>query len=63
MPRTDVAAKRDVLTVTQAAGRLQVTPITVYRWLWGGKLDACQDLSGRWWIKEALVDRILAGES
>jgi excisionase family DNA binding protein len=62
MPKTDVAAVRDVLTPAQAAGRLQVTPITVYRWLWAGKLEACQDPSGRWWIKESLIDRILAGE-
>lgn len=29
----------ELLTVVQAADRLQVRPMTVYRWIWAGKLN------------------------
>jgi excisionase family DNA binding protein len=53
-----------MLTVRQAAAVLQVSPVTVQRWLHAGKLRGVKPGGSRmgWRVSEAEVRRMLQGE-
>ena len=49
------------LTPAQIAAELQVTTITVRRWITTGQLTAAKAGPRRWMIRRSDVDRFLAG--
>lgn len=49
------------LTPAQVAAELQVTTITVRRWITTGQLTAARAGPRRWMIRRSDVDRFLAG--
>lgn len=48
------------ITLPQAARRLQASYATVYRLVLTGAIRARQDRSGRWWLLEEDVHRVVA---
>ena len=48
-----------MLTPSEVAKQLTVTPATVLRWCHAGKIEAIRLPSGQWRIRQAVVDRIL----
>ncbi len=62
MPHTDAdAPQNDVLIVPEAAGLLRLADMTVYRMLERGELRGVK-VAGRWRIRRADIDKLLAGE-
>ena len=54
-----MAEAREVMTPKQVAEYLQLHPMTIYRYISTGKLPAAK-IGGRYRIKRAVVDRLLA---
>jgi len=62
MARSETQEERaDVLTVDQAADYLQVSKVTIWRWLSTGKLPGAK-IGGRWRILRREIDGLLEGE-
>ncbi len=51
------------LTPAQLAAELQVTTITVRRWITGGQLAATKAGPRKWVIRRTDIDRFLAGSA